>query len=84
MGIALRVTLTEPPDDVTDKLWEMFGSPVCEKYRTYFFSYTWVFDSMEEALKAEKIAQDIIGDYGSTEILGPDDVEEEEKEEDED
>jgi hypothetical protein len=37
---------------------------------------------MEEALKAEEIAKSIIGgpEHGYTEILGPDDVEEEENE----
>jgi hypothetical protein len=79
---ALRVTLWEPTDDRTEKLTEIFGTPVCSEYRTYWFRYTWVFDSMEEALRAEKIAQSIIGgsEHGYTKILGPDDVEEEENE----
>jgi hypothetical protein len=90
--IALRVTLDrilqEPPDEVTKKLIETFGMPVCEEYRAHCFRDTWIFESMEEALQAEKIARDIIGKYGYTEILGPDDIEREEigdgEEEDED
>jgi len=84
MKVALRVSIDDTPG-LTEQLVAMFGIPVCSEYRTYWFRYTWIFDSMEEALKAEKIAQSIVGEHGSTEILGPDDnVEEEEKNEDED
>jgi hypothetical protein len=79
---ALRVTLFEPTDDRDVKLVEIFGKPICSEFRTWWFRDTWCFDSLEEALQAEKIAKSIIGgpEHGYTEILGPEDEEDDEDE----
>jgi hypothetical protein len=75
MTIILEVILydKEGLGDKVEKLEQVLGLPINSGFGLGRYDATWKFDSIEEALEAEKIAQSIIGGpaYGETAVMEP-------------
>jgi hypothetical protein len=75
MTVILEVILYDKEGfgDKIEKLEQVFGLPVNSGYGLGRYDATWKFNSVEEALKAEKVAKSIIGGpaYGETVVMEP-------------
>ena len=75
MAIILEVTLydKEGLGDKIEKLEEALGLPVNSGFGLGRYDATWKFDNIKEALRAERVAQNIIGgsEYGETAVMEP-------------
>jgi hypothetical protein len=75
MTIILEVILYDKEGfgDKVEKLEQMFGLPVNSGFGLGRYDATWKFDSVEKALRAEKVAQNVIGgsEYGETAVMEP-------------
>jgi hypothetical protein len=74
--VILTVTLYDKEgfEDKINKLEQVLGLPVNSGYGLGQYDASWKFDSVEEALEAEKVVQSIIGgpEYGEVSVLEPD------------
>jgi hypothetical protein len=76
MSIILTVILYDKEGlaNKIEQLERVLGLPINSGFGLGRYDATWKFDNVEEALKAEKVAQKIIGgpEYGETAVMEPD------------